>query len=119
MKAALTWMSLFVLAAGVWLAIMENPLKHAGYGLRMAVAACIATQGLLTVLLLVLNGRSVLRAVVLTGGLGSVFLGAFALRRILDSRHFEGFVLLIGSALIVHCLLKVTVFLRDRHATTL
>ena len=31
MKAALTWMSVFTAAAGVWLAVMENILKHAGY----------------------------------------------------------------------------------------
>lgn len=30
MKAALTWMAVFTAAAGVWLAVMENTLKHVG-----------------------------------------------------------------------------------------
>ncbi len=51
--------------AGVWLAVMENIQKHAGYPQRSAIAACIAIQGLATVLCLVLDGRSIFRTLVL------------------------------------------------------
>jgi hypothetical protein len=112
MKAGLTWASVFIAAAGVWLAVMENVLKHAGYGQRTAVGACIAIQGLATVVLLILDGRSIFRAVVLAGALGLMLIGVSAIRRILEARHFEGFVLLIGSALIVQGLLTLAVVLR-------
>lgn len=109
MKAALTWTSAFTVAAGVWLALMENILKHAGYAGRTAIATCIATQGLATLLLLLLDCRSVFRALVLTGAVGVAILGAAAIQRILAAPHFEGFVLLIGFALIVQGLLTLVV----------
>ncbi len=111
MKAALTWTSVLTAAAGVWLALMENILKHAGYGGRTVIAACIAIQGLATLLLLLLDGRLIFRALVLTGAVGIAILGAAAIERILDAPHFEGFVLIIGFALIVQCLLTVAVVL--------
>jgi hypothetical protein len=119
MKAALTWMSLFTAAAGVWLAVMENILKHAGHTERTAIGTCIAIQGLATLLLLLLDGRFVFRAVVLMGAAGVALLGASAIKRILDAPHFEGFVLLIGSALIVQGVLTLVVVLRKSHAKTL
>jgi hypothetical protein len=118
MKASLTWMSVFTAAAGVWLAVMENIQKHAGYAERSAIAACIAIQGLATVLFLVRDGRSLFRILVLTGAVGGVLLGASAIKRILDAPHFEGFVLLIGFALIVQGVLVLVVVLRARHGKT-
>jgi hypothetical protein len=118
MKAALTWMSVFTAAAGVWLAVMENILKHAGYGERTVIAACIAIQGLATLLLLLLNGRLIFRALVLMGALGVAVLGVSALKRTLDAPHFEGFVLLIGSALIVQGVLTLGVVLGARQGKT-
>lgn len=118
MKAALTCISVFTAAAGVWLALMEHILKHAGYGERTVIATCIATQGLATLLLLLLDGRFVFRAVVLMGAVGVALLGASAIKRILDAPHFEGFVLLIGSALIVQGVLTLLFVLRTPHAKT-
>jgi hypothetical protein len=46
MKAALTWMSVFTAAAGVWLVVMEHALKHAGYAGRMGIATFIAIESL-------------------------------------------------------------------------
>ena len=111
MKAALTLTSVFTIAAGMWLALMENVLKHAGYEGRTAIAACIAIQGLATLLLLILDSRSIFRALVFTGAVGIAILGAAAIKRILDAPHFEGFVLVIGFALIVQCLLTLVVVL--------
>ena len=119
MKASLTWMSVFTAAAGVWLAVMENIQKHTGYPQRSAIAAGIAIQGLATVLCLVLDGRSIFRTLVLTGAVGAVLLGASAIKRVLDEPLFEGFVLLIGSALIVQGVLALVVVLRTRHRKTI
>jgi hypothetical protein len=111
MKAALTWTSVFTAAAGVWLGVMENILKHAGYGGRTAIAACIAIQALATLLLLLIDGRLLFRGLVLAGAVGIAILGSAAIKRILDAPHFEGFVLVIGLALIVQCLLTLVVVL--------
>jgi hypothetical protein len=118
MKVALTWMSVFTAAAGVWLAVMEDILKHAGYGERTAIAACIVIQGLATLLLLLLDGRLIFRAFVLMGALGVAMLGVSAIKRTLDAPHFEGFVLLIGSALIVQCVLTLVVVPGARQGKT-
>jgi len=118
MKAALTCMSIFTAAAGVWLAVMENILKHAGHGERTAVAVCIAIQGLATLLVLLVNGRLIFRALVLMGALAAAILGVTAIKRTLDAAHFEGFVLLIGSALIVQAVLKLGVVLGARRGKT-
>jgi hypothetical protein len=118
MKPALKWMSMFTAAAGIWLALMENILRHAGYGWRTLIATFIATQGLATLLFLLLDGRLMFRAVVVTGAVGAAIVGASAIKHMLDTPHFEGFVLIIGFALIAQCLLTLGVMLRTRHART-
>jgi hypothetical protein len=102
MKAFLTWMSLFTALAGVWLAVMENILRHPGYAARSAVAACIVIQGIATVLFLMWHGgHPIFRIIVQAGAAGVVVLGASAIIGILNAAHFEGFVLVVGAALIV------------------
>ncbi len=119
MKTALTCMSFFTAVAGLWLAVMENILKHAGYAGRSAIAACIVIQGLATVLWLARDGRTSFRIVILAGSVGVALLGASAIKRILDAPHFEGFVFLIGSALIVQGILALAVVLLARHGKTI
>jgi hypothetical protein len=119
MKATLTCMSVFTAVAGVWLVVMENILKHAGYAERSAIAACIVIQGLATVLWLVRDGRAIFRNLILAGAVGAALLGASAIERILAAPHFEEFVLLIGSALIVQGVLAFVVVLRARHGKTI
>ena len=75
---------------------------------------CIAIQGLATLLLLLLNGLLIFRALVLMGAVGVAMLGVSAIKRILDAPHFEGFVLLIVSALIVQGVLTLVVVLGTR-----
>jgi len=89
------------LAAGIWLAVMENVLKHEGYAGRTAIAACIAMQSLATLLLVARPRGFVFRRVVMAGAVGIVVLGGYSVLRILDAPHFEGFVLVIGAALIL------------------
>ncbi len=111
-KLLLTLMCLFAVAAGIWLGVMENILKHDGYAVRTAIAACIAAQGLATLLLLLFNGRSVFRGLVLMGAVGVALVGATAILKTLRGTHFEGFVLLIGSALVLQGALTLAVLLR-------
>jgi hypothetical protein len=103
----LTGLSLFVVAAGVWLAVMENILKHDGYGQRTAIATCIAIQGLATLLLVLRNGPSMYRALVSLGAVGLAVVGVSAIQRTLDTSRFEGFALVIGCALIVQSVLTL------------
>ena len=112
MKAALTCMSVLTAIAGVWLAVMENILKHAGYAERSAIAACIVIQGMATLLWLMRDGRTIFRILILAGAVGVVLLGVSAIKRILAAPHFEGFVLLIGSALVVQGVLAFVVAIR-------
>src|SRR5215472_13783841 len=81
MKAALTWISLATAVTGIWLAVMENILRHAGYGGRTAVAALIVVEALATVMFLILDGGAVFRVIVLAGAAGIRALGISAITR--------------------------------------
>ncbi len=118
LKQALVLLCLFAMAAGTWLGVMENILRHDGYARRTAIAACIALQAFATLLFLFLNSRPVFRGLIVTGAIGIVLLGASALLGIGRAQHFEGFVFLIGLALILQGALTVAVLLRtpDRKA---
>jgi hypothetical protein len=118
MRASLTWMSALIALAGVWLAVMENVLKHPGYPGRSLIAVCIVIQGLATVLLMMWQGRLIFRVIVLAGAVAVAVLGAAAIIRILNAPHFEGFVLLIGAALIVQGMMALVVVGGARHRAT-
>ena len=117
-KQALIVISAFSALAGVWLGIMENILHHPGYVGRSVVDGCIVAQGLVTLLFFVLHGASVFRAVVITGAVAVALFGVSAVARILQAQHFEGYVLLIGSALVLQGGLTLLVLLRTRYAHT-
>ncbi len=106
-KQLLTLSSLFTVAAGVWLGVMESILKHPGYVGRSVIAACIAVQGLATLACILLGGRSAFRNIVMMGAVAIAFLGGWAILRILGTQHFEGFVLIIGAALVTQGILTV------------
>ena len=111
--------SAFTVVAGAWLAVMENLLKHAGYPQRTLIAATIVIQGVTTLLLPFVGGRSIFRAFLGTGATALAFWGASAIQRMLEARHFEGFVLLIGFALVAQGLLTLVVVLRPRRTEIL
>lgn len=117
MKAALTWISVMTAASGFWLAVMENILKHTGYGARTAVAAAIVIEALATIAFLMLDGRMVFRMIVLAGAAGAGLLGASSIVRNARAQHFEGFVLIIGSLLIAQAVMTFAVVLRGRNLT--
>lgn len=114
MRQALMAMSVFIAAAGMWLAVMENVLRHSGYVERSMVAAAIVVEGLATLLYLLVNGRAVFGALVAAGALGAGLLGIWSIARILSAKHFEGYVLLIGLGLVTQSVLTFLVVLRTR-----
>ena len=119
LKRPLIGISLFTAAAGVWLAVMENILQHAGYAGRTVIAAWMTVQGVATLLLPMLDGRAILRALLAAGAVALGLFGAAAVERILEAPLFEGFVLLIGCALVTQGLLTVVVVFRPRHGKML
>ncbi len=114
-KNALIVMSVFTIAAGSWLAVMENVLKHDGYAGRAAMDVLIAIQGLATLLLVLFRLGSVLRVVVMLGAAAILWVGASAVFHILRAPHFEGFVLVIGAGLIVEGALTLGTLMGARY----
>jgi hypothetical protein len=109
MKSILLCLSFFCLAATAWLGIMESILRHPGFVPRILVALLLAAQSLATILFLVLQGRGGMKIpVALGGGMAAVF-GISAVVSILRAAHFEGFVLVIGCALILQGALTILV----------
>ena len=115
-KQILLVVSIIVAAAGVWLGVMENILKHAGFAGRSVVASCIVAQAFATLFFILVNRSAPFRAAVLAGAMAIGLLGGFSILRIMQAQHFEGFVLLIGSLLVMQCGLTLAVILRKNHA---
>jgi predicted DNA repair protein MutK len=115
LKQVLILLSLFLLAAGVWLGVMENILKHDGYGGRSVIAVCIATQAFATLLCVLLNGGTAVRNLVMTGAAAILLLGGSAIVKILRAQHFEGFVLVVGLALILQGVLTLAALLKTHY----
>lgn len=104
MKAALVCLSGFLVLACGWLLVIEFELRHPGFGARMAEDAVLAAASLAVAL----AANSAVRfwsAVALGAALAAGVEGVFALVRDLRGAHFEGFVLLIASALALQALL--------------
>jgi hypothetical protein len=112
MKAALTWISVLTAATGIWLAVMENILKHSGYRPRTAVAVSIALEALATLAFLMFNGGSAFRVIILAGAAGIGALGISAITRNVTGPHFEGFVLIAGALFIAQSVMTFAVVLR-------
>ncbi len=100
----------FGMIAGVWLGVMENILKHDGYGGRTVIAACIAIQAIITLLPV-----ERLRFVVMAGAVGIIWLGYSSISSMLRGPHFEGFVVIIGGALMLQGALTLATLLQFRN----
>lgn len=114
-RAALTWVSVATALAGLWLAVMENILKHDGYGARTAVAAGIVAVALSTLVFLMLDGGSVFRLIILAAAAALGAYGIWAITRNFTRPHFEGFVLIVGCLLIAQAVMTFAVVLRRHH----
>ena len=107
LKQLLTLTCFFTIAASTWLAVMENILRHHGYQGRTAIAVLIGVQSLGTLLAMLVNARFAVRLVVMLGAVAVASLGIAAFVRTSQATHFEGFVLIIGSALLLQGALTV------------
>lgn len=110
MRQLLRAVCILSVIAGAWLAVMELVLRRGTYLNGLLVALCIVAQAAVT-LLLVRPGRvrASLRLLVVLGAAAVGFLGFSAVLRILHAPHFEGYVLVIGSALVLQALLTFAV----------
>ncbi len=112
MKQLLVLVCLFTAAAGIWLGVMENILRHPGYGGRSVIALCIVIQSLATFLFLMFSGRAGLGNLILTGAVAMAMFGVWAISKMLTAQHFEGYILLIGGALVTQGALTMATLLR-------
>ncbi len=117
MKGSLLAVCVFNVAAGTWLGVMEQVLRHSGFGGRSVIAACIVVQAVLTAAVVMWQRYSPMRYAVEIGAVPLIGLGIFALYGIMRAKHFEGFVLIIGAALIVQGLLTFLALLPRRFET--
>ena len=119
MKQTLTALCLLVAAAAAWLCLMENVLRHDGYVQRAAIDAALALQAIATLIFVRLGGPTLVRGVIAVAALAAALYGASAIRGVLHARHFEGFVLIIGAALILEGIVALLVLFQPRPPTSL
>jgi hypothetical protein len=113
-KTALAAICVFTLLATAYLSasllILRPP--RANYQQWALVASVIVAQGVLTLAALYwLGGVRTLGYVTAAGGVVLTALGASAVYRTLSGPHFEGYALVLGSAMIVQGLMTIGAFL--------
>jgi hypothetical protein len=91
---------------------MENALKHPGYAGRFALDLCLVAQAIAALLCVLLNGNATFRAIVLFGGIAAALFGALSIFLVLTAVHFEGYLLVIGSALLLQGAFTAATLLR-------
>lgn len=114
MKQVSVALCLFVAAACAWLAVMERVLKHPGYTGRTAVDLCLIAQAVATSVCLLLNLPPLVRFLVTFCAVITAGFGGFAVISVLRSQHFEGYILVIGLALVLEGLFTLATFLQIR-----
>ena len=117
LKTALFAVCAFTLLAtgylSLSLAILRPP--RANYSEWFMMATLFAAQGVLTMIALsaLLSGGWI-RWLVLAGGVAIAWVGAAWVHDTLASDHFEGYAVVLGSALALQGALTLVVFLRQR-----
>jgi len=126
MKSFLAAIAVFTATASCWLFVMYFVLKHPGYEAHASIALLFLAQSLLTLILVASSApagfsgrpeglhavRLGLRLIVLAGACGIAWAGVSAVSSTLTGPHFEGFALLIGSALVLQGALTLVTFAR-------
>ncbi|HEV2618741.1 MAG TPA: permease prefix domain 2-containing transporter [Acidobacteriaceae bacterium] len=107
LQPVLRLLSLCTALAGVWLGMMDVVLRHPGYGSQVVIAAMIVSQALLTLAALRFDRSGGLRATATAGSLIVLWIAGRALIAALRGPHFEGYILLISSALMVQATLAL------------
>jgi len=110
-KTALAAICAFTLLATAYLTasllILRPP--RANYQQWFLVATLIIAQGTLTLFALYSAGAKNLRYVVVTGGLVVACVGALSIYSTLSGPHFEGYALVLGSAMVLQGALTIGV----------
>ena len=119
MKRLLLFLCFSTLAAMAWLSVMEIILGHPGSVLRICIAVLLASQSLSTILFLIFRGKERARSLLMIGGLLITLFGILVVVSILRAAHFEGYILLIGLALILQGVVTIVTLLSVRGADKL
>ena len=117
-RALLTGVSCFTIAACLWLATMALVLRRPGYQVLVGLALLFVLQSLLTIWVIVgqLNGHGA-RVVLAAGAAGIVAAGGRAIAVNLTGPHFEGYAVVIGAALVLQGLLTLwSLYVRRPHS---
>jgi hypothetical protein len=99
-----------------WFATMELFLRHTGYGWRFLVVAAIVAEGALTIAVFehLVEATAALRWPLTAGAAATAILGWWVVAEDLarpgipERPHFEGYLLIIGMALIAYGVFAVT-----------
>ena len=128
LKISLVALASSTLAVSAWLLLMTVVLHHPDYGRQAVVVTTFMAQSALTVMLLSPlappSATAWLRAVVLTGAAGIFYAGWSIVATQLSrggfdpgqasGRHFEGYALVLGVALVVQATLTAVTLLAAR-----
>ncbi len=99
----------FTALAGLWLCVMEWVLKQSGYEMRALLDLALVAQSLLTLAFVFGLARRAWRWIAAAGAVLVAYLGGSAVIGNLQRAHFEGFVMVIGAALVLQGLLTIAV----------
>jgi hypothetical protein len=111
-KTAVAAICLFTLLATAYLTasllILRPP--RANYQQWAVVASAIVAQGTVTLIALYASSPKRLRYMTIAGGLALAGLGASAVYSTLSGPHFEGYALVLGSAMVLQGTLTIGLF---------
>ena len=112
LKGALAAACTFTLLATVYLSVSLMVLRppRADDQQWSLVAALITIQGMLTLVELFVARSAPARCVALVGGVAIALVGARSVYSTLSGPHFEGYALVLGSALVVQGALTLVTF---------
>jgi ABC-type polysaccharide/polyol phosphate export permease len=105
LKRTLIGICIFTGTASMWLAGMDLLVRHAGYVERVWMAAFFVAQSLTTIMAFAATVRPALRALALPGSVVIACMGVRVVFLAGRDRDVEGYVLLIGLALILQAVL--------------
>ena len=90
---------------------MENILRHNGYAERTVIDMCLAAQAI-GVMCLWSKAGTLFRVLIAACAFSAALFGIISVVQMLQSPHFEGYVLTIGAALIAECALTLVILFR-------
>ena len=112
LEPLLILMCSFTALAGCWLGAMDVLLRHPDIAGHEAIAGTIVLQGMLTLACLRFRRATALLWAVLAGCIAIVALAAVAFHGLLTSPDFEGYIFLIGLALLIQAILTMLTLYR-------